>query len=606
MRIANLKIENFRGVKRGYVRFGPHSMLVGPNNCGKTTVIEALALLFGRDRMVRTLTEHDFYGSNPQPADRIRLVATIVGFEGDDPADHTEWFRHDRGIPKWWNPANDQISPARDDPTWRLACQIGLCARFDRASLEVETERYFHDDDAVVDVFVDETWAGVSGRLIRDAGFFLVPAGRTWDRVVSFGSELFRRVVAAGDGQPAESVLGERDRLREPEQPLEADQRLQPIVERLNAEIAGFFRSPPKLHLRVTTTDSEGILDAVVPHYGEAETSMSLPARRHGTGLVSLQYLLLLLEFGRLRAASNESFWMALEEPELHVPPPLQRRLVHRIQALSTQTFVSTHSPTVAALCDPQTVAVLRNDRGDLTCTPLLDGALPASTPNAVRKLFQLNRVETISALMHDVVLTPEGRIDYEWLKLLVRTVDLHQGWAASDDCRFGSCVGVIPTHDAAVVAVTAALDSLHPRITALVDGDATGVSYAQTLAAATPSPSVIIRWPNSWAIEDIIGWILHANDSTALAALSPLLTPSPTSVPDLVRRLKSEDRSAHGLKQDQVSYEAVADVIGAVRQCRVRTREFLDAMSSVLLTGANPRFLPVPTGNPRILVFQP
>lgn len=65
MHIAKLEIENFRGIRQGEVRFSPHTVLVGPNNCGKTTVIEALALIFGRDRMIRRLTEHDFHGSNP-------------------------------------------------------------------------------------------------------------------------------------------------------------------------------------------------------------------------------------------------------------------------------------------------------------------------------------------------------------------------------------------------------------------------------------------------------------------------------------------------------------------------------------------------------------
>jgi hypothetical protein len=46
----------------------------------------------------------------------------------------------------------------------------------------------------------------------------------------------------------------------------------------------------------------------------------------------------------------------------LHVPPPPQRRFVHRIHALSTQTFFSTHSPMVAALSGPQVVTMLRND----------------------------------------------------------------------------------------------------------------------------------------------------------------------------------------------------------------------------------------------------
>jgi putative ATP-dependent endonuclease of the OLD family len=606
MQIADLRIENFRGIRTGHVRFGQHTVFVGPNNCGKTTIIEALALLFGRDRMVRPLTEHDFFGSDPQPADRIRLIATIIGFEGNDPADHAGWFRDDRGIPKWWNPAAGIVSPTRDDPSWSLACQIGFCARFDRPELEVETIRYFHDDDTVGDVFLDEARIGVPGRLIRDVGFFLVPASRTWDRVVSFGSELFRRVVASADGQPAESVLGERDRLRTPKQPLEADPNLAPIVAQLNAELAGFFRAGPLLQLRVTPTDSDGLLEAVVPHYAQTGASLALPARRHGSGLISLQHLLLLLQFGRQRAQAREGFWMALEEPELHVPPPLQRRLVHRIQALSTQTFVSTHSPMVAAMSDPKAVVVLRNDGGALSSTSLLPASLTPATPNGIRKLFQLNRVDTIAALMHDVVLVPEGRIDRDWLMLLVRGVDLAQGWNEGEESRFGAYVGLIPTHDAAVEATVAALAPVHPRVTALVDGDAAGRSYAQALTGATKPPAVILRWPEGWTIEDVVGWILETDADRATSALAALIAPPPPTIPALVARLKSTDRTADGLKQDQVAYEAVADVIGAVDACCRRARDLLNATSDVLLGAVSTRFTAAPDGDPHILIFRP
>ena len=126
----------------------------------------------------------------------------------------------------------------------------------------------------------------------------------------------------------------------------------------------------------------------------------------------------MLLQFGRMRAESHEGFLMALEKPELHVPLALQRRLVHRLQALSRQTFVSTHSLIVAALADLKRVVVLRNENGTLTSVPLLTSTLPAATPNSVRKLFQVNRCETIEAVMHDFVLIPEGRTDYEWLGL--------------------------------------------------------------------------------------------------------------------------------------------------------------------------------------------
>ncbi|KRQ93213.1 ATP-dependent nuclease [Bradyrhizobium valentinum] len=604
MQIAKLEIENFRGIRQGTVQFSPHTVFVGANNCGKTTVVEALALLFGRDRMIRQLTEHDFYGSNPQPPDRICLVATVIDFDGDDPAQHMDWFRDDRGVAKWWNPSDGAVMPARTDPSWRLACQVAFSARFHRPSLEVETLRYFHDDDALDDVFSEESTTGFPARLIRDIGFFFVPAARTWDRTVSFGSELFRRVVAAGEGQPSESVLSERDRLRAPEARLEQDERLAPIVDRLNLELRGFFRTAPKLHLRVTATDSDGLLESVVSHYAHEGDGLPLPARRHGSGLLSLQHLLLLLQFGRLRAEAQEGFWMALEEPELHVPPALQRRLVHRIQALSQQTFVSTHSPTVAALADPKGVAVLRNDGGQLTSVPLLTSTLPADTPNSVRKLFQVNRVETVAALMHEFVLVPEGRTDYEWIGLLVRAVDLHQSWAAADECRFDAFVGVIPTHDGAVLRTVEAMAPLHPRVVAIVDGDAEGVGYAAALTAAgSPNSGVIIRWANGQMLEDTVGWIIDADADACLAAIQ-IDNPATTSA-ELVTRLKTDNRDAGGLKKDTSTYETIAGAIGANAACCARARSLLNAIADLAKGLDNPLFA-ADANSPAIKVFQP
>ena len=99
MRVSLLKIENFRGIASGQVQFRDHTVLIGPNNSGKTTVNEALALVLGRDRMVRTLTEHEFFGSDPQARDRIKIVTVVTGFEPDDFAAHTDWFRDGRGVP---------------------------------------------------------------------------------------------------------------------------------------------------------------------------------------------------------------------------------------------------------------------------------------------------------------------------------------------------------------------------------------------------------------------------------------------------------------------------------------------------------------------------
>jgi hypothetical protein len=119
--------------------------LVGPNGCGKSSVIDAISLVFGRTKMVRLLTEHDFAGSDPSAAARIKIVATLAGFASDDPEEHVEWFRADRAIPKWLGV--DGREYAEGGTGRKLCVNVGYCARFDRDELEVVSVRYFHDDD---------------------------------------------------------------------------------------------------------------------------------------------------------------------------------------------------------------------------------------------------------------------------------------------------------------------------------------------------------------------------------------------------------------------------------------------------------------------------
>jgi hypothetical protein len=248
MRVSLLEISNFRGVKAARVRFSGHSVLIGPNNSGKTTIIEALALVLGRDGLVRGLTEHDFFGSSPAAADRITIAATVTGFSPDDFTQHPEWFGSRRGVPCWLEAKTDVILP---QPTAGaiLACQITFAARFDAETLEVETRRIFADGDGI-DLFDDDSHVPVPPRLIRDIGFFLVPASRTWDRMLSFSSELFRRVIRSTDGLPAETIRDLRDRLRTPEAALEDDTRLKPVIDAVNAEMIRVLGAATPLRLR--------------------------------------------------------------------------------------------------------------------------------------------------------------------------------------------------------------------------------------------------------------------------------------------------------------------------------------------------------------------
>jgi Protein of unknown function (DUF2813) len=313
MHIVRLKISGFRGVRSADIALGRHAVLVGPNNSCKTTIIEALALLFGRDRLVRRLTEHDFHGSAPDEPARILCIATVTGFTPNDPHHHSSWFSPERGVEKWFDPITKTLSAAPAAQHTELAVQIGFVARFDLDELEAETLRFFVDDEATLgDPFAEDAHLRtIHTKALQELGFFLVPASRTWDRWISFSSELFRRVVATRGDMPAQAVRAERARLWTPPEGtrLEDQAGLSEIVNSVNDELGALMASAPRLQLRLTSTDSDSLLESVVPHFVQG-TGPTLPSQRHGTGLVSLQSLLLLMQLAkRARKRVNPLCW---------------------------------------------------------------------------------------------------------------------------------------------------------------------------------------------------------------------------------------------------------------------------------------------------------
>jgi putative ATP-dependent endonuclease of OLD family len=583
VRVVRLKIAGFRGIQSADIHLGQHSVLVGPNNSGKTTVIEALALLFGRDRLVRRLTEHDFHGSAPNETSRIVCVATVSGFPHNDPHHHPAWFSPERGVEKWLDPVARTIAPLQDARHTDLAVQIGFAARFDLDDLEAETLRFFVDDEATLGDPFDEDahLRTVHTRVLQDLGFFLVPASRTWDRWISFASDLFRRVVATRGGMPSQAVRAERERLWSPpaEARLESQSGLADIVDSTNEELRALLATAPRLQLRVTATDSDALLASVVPHFVQG-TGPTLPSQRHGTGLVSLQSLLLLMQFGRARAEMGQSFVLAVEEPELHIQPSQQKRLVNRLNALCNQTVVTTHSPIVAAMFPASDTLFVDTQEGTLTAKPLMD-PVPAQPTNHQQHLLYAWRQRLIAALMHECVLIPEGVSDVAWLESLQTALELHQGWQGDDLPVLSTFVGVVPTIDAKVADTLAMVGAVHKMPCVLLDGDADGWGYFNLVRTMTPSPRCVVLWPENWAMEHVVAWIAGANEAAMLTSLGSLLGHPFANGNDLTTHLLSK-------KSYAPTHESVSVALMADPDCRERATSLLNALCSVLRDPAN------------------
>lgn len=585
MRIARLKIEGFRGINSADISFGHHTVLVGPNNSGKTTIIEALALLFGRDRLVRHLTEHDFFGSTPNATTRILTIATVTGFPHHDPQHNSGWFGLDRGVEKWLDPNTKTLRAAPDAQHTDLAVQIGFAARFDHDELEAKTVRFFVDDeDTLGDPFANDAHLKlIYTKTLQELGFFLVPASRTWDRWISFSSELFRRVVATRGGMPAQAVRTERQRLWNPPEAerLENQAGLTEIVNSANEELRQLLPTAPQLKLRLTGTDSDSVLETVIPHFTQG-TGPTLPAMRQGTGLVSLQSLLLLMQFGKARAETGKSFVLAVEEPELHIQPSQQKRLVNRLNALCDQTIVTTHSPIVAAMFSPPDTLFIEISNGILTAKPLMD-TVPAAPTNHQQHLLYAWREKLVAALMHQFVLIPEGVSDVAWLEALQTALELQQGWDGPQmgQSRFSTFGGIVPTIDAKVADTFALINKVHARPCILLDGDADGRGYFESVRASAPPPKSVVFWPQGWAMEHIVSWIAGADEVNALAALASALGQQLATTDELTDLLLAR-------KSYVPTHESAAVTLMGNPACRARAAQLLGALCDVLRDPTN------------------
>ncbi len=580
MHIVRLKISGFRGVRSADITLGRHAVLVGPNNSGKTTIIEALALLFGRDRLVRRLTEHDFHGSAPDEAARILCIATVTGFTPNDPHHHPSWFSPERGVEKWFDPNGNTLSAEPDAQHTDLAVQIGFAARFDLDALESETIRFFVDDEpSLGDPFAEDAHLRtIHAKMLQELGFFLVPASRTWDRWISFSSELFRRVVATRGNMPAQAVRTERARLWAPPEgaQLEGQPGLSEIVSAANDELRTLMASAPRLQLRLTATDSDAVLESVVPHFVQG-TGPTLPSQRQGTGLVSLQSLLLLMQFGKARAEMGQSFVLAVEEPELHIQPSQQKRLVNRLNALCDQTLVTTHSPIVAAMFSAPDTLFIETRGGILNAKPLMD-PVPVQPTNHQQHLLFAWRQKLVDALMHECVLIPEGVSDVAWLEALQTALELYQGWQDAGDgaALLSTFVGVVPTIDAKIADTFALVSGVHARPSILVDGDGDGRGYFDAVRVGNPPPRSVVFWPEGWAMENVVSWIAGADEPTMLAALGAATGTVFADAQALTAYLLARKTYAP-------THESVSVVLMANPACRARATQLLDALCVVL-----------------------
>jgi hypothetical protein len=295
--------------------------------------------------------------------------------------------------------------------------------------------------------------------------------------------------------------------------------------------------------------------------------------------MVSLQVFVVLLAFAEYRRSANRDFVFVAEEPELHLHPSLHRRLISRIRGTSTQSIVTTHSPTIASHYGPTEAIYLRNEAGELSGEPLQPVPITATSPKAIRKLYLYHRHEFYDALMSDAIIVPEGLSDQSWLGLWQRVAEASAAVAQKLKLR---PLTFVPTHDGAVAPTYAEVHRFQPHALPLVDGDTSGSGYIDELAGLAQPPKRVAQYGPGAAVECLSAWILEPCLAAPGQALEWLLPTAPQ------RTLRETQRALVCQKQNGALREALAWEALETDDAVKRAAEFLHDLTLIAM-GSEP-----------------
>jgi len=506
MRIRQLRIRNFRGIGELEVTLPQHALLVGQNNVGKSAVLGALAMLIGRDSMRPQLTDYDFHNKRildnsgkPVP---IVIRAVLTDFDNGGPSGpEARLFSGllEAGTLQSWNTKTDKLDtkPA-EGPDEKAAVEVAFHARYNHDLGEFESIRTFWNPD--LDPF-DDAAPRLGTKHLAAAGLFTLPASRLWQNALGFSSSTLQKLIREFEAKPGEQIRNIADDLAGLPNKADGAKELRTLLD----EMLGILDEFMPLHEPTTTAgyevtglDMSSVERALVFFLQTAGSEQRLPAYQHGTGLVSLQVLLMLLMFGKYRMDKQRTFILAAEEPELHLYPHAQRRIVHEVKERTTQSIVTTHSPALAEQYEPGEVLLLRRGAaGKRVVSRLWTGTPASKQKNEVKRLFFQQRSAIAGALMGTACLFVEGVTEATFLPLLS---DLVEG--CSFDRHGISC---IDGNGADLHRRYKLLRPLLPTTAVLVDGDTDGNGYRTQFEGDAEADATVLQWGDGLAFEDCL-----------------------------------------------------------------------------------------------------
>ncbi|MYB59446.1 MAG: DUF2813 domain-containing protein [Gemmatimonadetes bacterium] len=402
MFLEQIEIVNFRGIQHLSLKLDKTTVLIGENNTGKSTVLDALQTCLSRSltRKGGIFSEYDYHlpEKDSQPIDSDAIEITLRFVEQSDG--------------EWPDEVVQILSNAvQIDETGRQSVILRVQSKYDDSTEDFVTNWDFLD-------LAGETLINAKAPrhiidLQRLAPVFYLAALR--DSAQEF------RPYSQFWGPFVRSLKIDPD-LRE---------ELEEELAKLNQRVLGAHESFGAIKARLGNTAKMVPLDSDEPVGIEAipgkvfdilsrtqvmltsTTGARLPIGRHGEGTQSLAVICLFDAFLQSRLKDSYTEYttpiLALEEPEAHLHPSAIRLVADQLQALGGQQIIATHSGDLVASIPLSSLRRLRRKDGKITFYQIENDAL---TNDEIQKLDYHVRSTRGSLLFARCWLLVEGETD--------------------------------------------------------------------------------------------------------------------------------------------------------------------------------------------------
>ncbi|QSO52782.1 AAA family ATPase [Alicyclobacillus curvatus] len=425
MYLREFRIKNFRAIKEQNLEFHKGlNILVGENNAGKSTIIDALRICLSYGKQARDIyiRKSDFYIDRSNPGSSVPEIEFHLFFQVEKD-EETGWFNDLHAV----------------TPSGKSELQIHFRYYIDRRK-SVERIKYRvwggHNEGQTIDSEVWDLLLHVYLGALRDAEQNLRPSrgNRIGQLYVNLNED--RNKNRIDDDKRKELATRVTETLRR-------DQEWSDLIhsgkDKVNEHLkqTTFRGKGQAVEIDFLPYEFRGIVDNLrmqIPVFNQENLRTDLSQQeffelhQNGLGYNNLIYTATVLGDlkNRIRLEPETYIALLIEEPEAHLHPQLQNLFftyLNELNKIGFQLFITSHSPTITAKADLGALIVLQNQDINISTLSIKNSVLSDDNKKFLVKFLDVTKAQLFFA---NGVIFVEGISEALLLPIFAKLIDSH------------------------------------------------------------------------------------------------------------------------------------------------------------------------------------